>query len=97
MRPILNVLAIFFLTIMGVSVTHADVDDLQVTNDESSGFFHEYLWVCSAHSEHDPNHHRLYRGEADYDRHEAQHSAINECEYYERHSCELAGCQRVRN
>ncbi len=96
MRLILNILSILFLTIMGVSVTQAEVDGVQVMNDESRGFLHEDLWECSAHSEHDPSHHRLYRGQADYDRHEAEHSAIIECEYQEHHRCELAGCRRVR-
>lgn len=92
MKLFFQTIATVFFALASLGVAGAENGNL---NNESE-LVHEYLWVCTAHNQHDNDHHRLYRGQPQYDRHEAEHSAVNECEYHERHTCELAGCRRLR-
>jgi hypothetical protein len=62
-----------------------------------AGLFHEPVkryWQCSAHSSHDDF--QIFYGDRAYDKHEAQHSAIEACEYAENHECRPHRCARVR-
>lgn len=46
-------------------------------------------WICAAESVHGGQH---YYGDYSSSRHQAQHSALHECEHHEGHACVLAGC-----
>jgi hypothetical protein len=52
------------------------------------------MWQCTAHSTHYEN--NIYYGDRNQSRHEAEHSAIDECEYQEGHQCALHECYQVR-
>lgn len=56
--------------------------------------FHGYLmWQCSAHSTH--NEWNIYQGIPSRDRHQAEHSAVHECEDQEGHECVIHHCHRL--
>lgn len=92
MTLIFKTVAAIFFAFASMGIARAEND---ILNDEFK-LIHEYMWICTAHSQHDHDHHRLYHGQSQFDRHDAEHSAVAECEYYERHACELAGCRRTR-
>ena len=62
---------------------------------ENIEYFHGqgryYSWQCTAESSHGSYQH--YYGQPSFDRHQAQHNAINECQNHEQHACVLVDCQ----
>ncbi len=51
---------------------------------------HGTAWQCSAHSTH--NEWNIYYGERSRSRHQAEHSAVQECEQHEYHECDVHEC-----
>lgn len=86
-----NALIAFALTLSSGAAAAQDlaVSSMQPNNDRG---YRE--WQCAAHSKHDDF--KIYYGIRSSDRHEAQDSAIEECEYQEGHACAPHGCRRVR-
>lgn len=73
----------------------AEVSQATATEQEASLFHGQggryYSWQCSAENSHGSYQH--YYGQPSYDRHQAQHNALDACQYYEQHTCVLVDCQ----
>jgi hypothetical protein len=74
------------LTLLGVFASAQEINS--ATPDH--GYPREQYWQCSAHNSHGEG--QIYYGETSSSRHEAGHSAVDECQYHENHQCTLHEC-----
>lgn len=65
----------------------ASANDVRPRNDQ-------FYWQCQAHTTHSDW--ELYTGELYTIRHEAEHSALEICNYQSGHECRLHRCRRTR-
>ena len=86
-----NALIAFALTLSSGAAIAQDLTASGMQPSHGPGY---RMWQCAAHSTH--SEHDIYYGIRSSDRHEAEHSAIEECEYQEGHACAPHGCRRVR-
>jgi hypothetical protein len=73
----------------------AQQDEAQTAVDLSTTplILHGTMWVCSAHNSHGDW--QIYWGEPSYDRHQAQHNAVDHCEEHEQHYCVVHDCYQT--